>query len=80
MKKRMIELNRRLEHFQWILNRLSKSDEVLYLEKDWYDTPTLISKEDAKKEVGQIQKELELLQKRSLIRCILKLLHRFIKL
>lgn len=79
MKKRIIELNRRLEHFRWILNRLSKSGEVLYLEKDWYDAPTLISKEDAKKEVEQIQKELEPLQKKSLIGCILQLLHRLFR-
>lgn len=61
MKKRIIELKERKRHFQWVVEQLSQPDKVFYLEKDWYDNPTLISKEDAKKEVEQV--ELELLQK-----------------
>ncbi|WP_438831888.1 hypothetical protein [Streptococcus pluranimalium] len=63
MGKYRTELQKRKKHFQWVAECLSQSDKVLYLEKDWYDNPTLISKEDAKKEVEQAQKELELLQK-----------------
>lgn len=63
MKNHRTELQKRKEHFQWIVEQLSRSKKVLYLEKDWYDNPTLISKEDAKKEVEQAQKELELLRK-----------------
>ena len=47
-----------------------------YLEKDWFDNPTLISIEEAKKEVELAQKKLELLPRRSVMECILQLLHR----
>lgn len=54
----MDNLQRRLEHFQWIVEQLSKTGNVFYLEKDWYDNPTLITEEVAKKEIKQIELEL----------------------
>ena len=63
MTKRIIELRGRKKHFKWIVDTLEKSGRTFYLEKDWYDNPTLVSKENAQKEVEQA--ELELLQKKS---------------
>ncbi|HEM5043664.1 TPA: hypothetical protein U1222_001707 [Streptococcus suis] len=65
MINKISDLQRRKEHFQWVVKSLGTKEKELYLEKDWYDNPTLISKEDAKKEVEQAQQELELLQKKS---------------
>ncbi|HEK9993500.1 TPA: hypothetical protein TT573_000571 [Streptococcus equi subsp. zooepidemicus] len=63
MKNCTSELQKRIEHFRWVEQKISSSSEELYLEKDWYDNPTLITKEDAKKEIEQA--ELELFQKKS---------------
>ncbi|MGT2934238.1 hypothetical protein [Streptococcus catagoni] len=69
----MDELQRRLEHFQWVTEQLSVSDKKYYLELDWYDKPTLITKEDAKKELEQVKLELN---SKSIWRSLLRLFHR----
>ncbi|HHK0313646.1 TPA: hypothetical protein ACQN82_000904, partial [Streptococcus pyogenes] len=55
MKKNIVDLQKRKEHFQWVADSLEGKENELYVERDWYDNPTLISKEDAKKEVEQIR-------------------------
>lgn len=54
----------RRNHFQWVFEQLNTVNRAWYLEKDWFDTPTLISKEDAKREVVQIEKLLNKLERR----------------
>jgi len=76
MTTKIADLQKRKEHFQWVADSLEGKENALYVEKDWYDNPTLIFKEDAKKEVEHAQKELDLLQMESFIRCILKLFNR----
>ena len=69
-------LHERIKHFQSLIDYMYEHEKKHYLEKDWFDNPTLISIEDAKKEVEQAQKKLELLPRRSVMGCILKLLQR----
>lgn len=73
-------LHERIKHFQSLIDYMSEHEKKYYLEKDWFDNPTLISIEDAKKEVEQAQKKLELLPRRSVMGCILQLLHRLFHL
>lgn len=68
----MDELQKRKKHFEWVAEQLSKPDKVFYIEKDWYDDPTLITKEDAKKEVEQIELELQL---KNICRPMLRIIH-----
>ena len=71
-------LHERIKHFQSLIDYMSERGQRYYLEKDWFDNPTLISIEEAKKEVELAQKKLEILPRRSVMECILRLLHRFI--
>ena len=73
-------LHERIKHFQSLVDYMSERGQKYYLEKDWFDNPTLISIEGAKKEVEQAQKKLGLLSRRSVIGCILRLLHRLVHL
>ena len=73
-------LHERIKHFQSLIAYMSEHEKKYYVEKDWFDNPTLISIEEAKKEVEQAQKKLELLPRRSVIGCILQLLHRLFHL
>lgn len=65
MINKISDLQKRKEHFQWVVDSLEGKENELYVEIDWYDNPTLISKEDAKKEVEHTQTEIDLLQKKS---------------
>ena len=65
MKENIKHLHERIKHFQSLIDYMSGNEKKYYLEKDWFDNPTLISIEDAKKEVEQAQKMLELLPRRS---------------
>ena len=76
MKENIEHLHERIKHFQSLIAYMSEHEKKYYLEKDWFDNPTLISIEEAKKEVEQAQKKLELLPRRSVIGCILQLLQR----
>lgn len=78
MKENIKHLHERIKHFQSLIDYMSERGQRYYLEKDWFDNPTLISIEEAKKEVELAQKKLELLPRRSVMGCILQLLHRFI--
>lgn len=78
MKENKEYLHERIKHFQSLIDYMSERGQRYYLEKDWFDNPTLISIEEAKKEVELAQKKLELLPRRSVMECILQLLHRFI--
>ena len=78
MKENIKHLHERIKHFQSLIDYMSENEKKYYLEKDWFDNPTLISIEYAKKEVEQAQKMLGLLSRRSVMGCILRLLHRFI--
>ena len=69
-------LRERIKHFQSLIDYMSARGQRYYLEKDWFDNPTLISIEEAKKEVEQAQEKLELLPRRSVMGCILQLLQR----
>lgn len=80
MKENIEHLHERIKHFQSLIDYMSERGQRYYLEKDWFDNPTLISIEDAKKEVEQAQKMLGLLSRRSVIGCILQLLHRLFHL
>lgn len=80
MKENKEHLHERIKHFQSLVDYMSERGQKYYLEKDWFDNPTLISIEDAKKEVELAKKKLELLSKRSVMRCILQLLHRLFHL
>lgn len=80
MKENIEHLHERIKHFHSLIDYMSDRGQRYYLEKDWFDNPTLISIEDAKKEVEQAQKKLELLPRRSVIGCILQLLHRLFHL
>ena len=80
MKENIEYLHERIKHFQSLIAYMSEHEKKYYVEKDWFDNPTLISIEDAKKEVEQAQKMLELLPRRSVIGCILQLLHRLFHL
>ena len=80
MKENKEHLHERIKHFQSLVDYMSVRGQRHYLEKDWFDNPTLISIEDAKKEVEHAQKKLELLPRRSVIGCILQLLHRLFHL
>ena len=76
MEENKEHLRERIKHFQLLIDYMSKRGQRYYLEKDWFDNPTLISIEEAKKEVELAQKKLELLPRRSVMGCILQLLHR----
>ena len=80
MKENKEHLHERIKHFQSLVDYMSERGQKYYLEKDWFDNPTLISIEDAKKEVEQAQKKLGLLSRRSVIGCVLRLLHRLFHL
>ena len=80
MEKNKEYLHERIKHFQSLIDYMSERGQRYYLEKDWFDNPTLISIEEAKKEVEQAQKKLELLPRRSVMECILQLLHRLFHL
>ena len=80
MKENKEHPRERIKHFQSLIDYMSERGQRYYLEKDWFDNPTLISIEDAKKEVEQAQKMLGLLPRRSVIGCILQLLHRLLHL
>lgn len=41
----------RIEHFQWIVDELEERGGGFYLEKYWYDAPTLVSIEVARQEI-----------------------------
>ena len=69
-------LHERIKHFQSLIDYMSERGQRYYLEKDWFDNPTLISIEVAKKEVELAQKKLELLPRQSVMGCILQLLQR----
>lgn len=76
MKENKEHLHERIKHFQSLIDYMSERGQRYYLEKDWFDNPTLISIEYVKKEVEQAQKKLGLLSRRSVIGCILRLLQR----
>ena len=76
MKENIEHLHERIKHFQSLIAYMSEHEKKYFLEKDWFDNPTLISIEEAKKEVELAQKKLELLPRRSVIGCILQLLQR----
>lgn len=76
MKENIEHLHERIKHFQSLIDYMSERGQRYYLEKDWFDNPTLISIEGAKKEVEQAQKMLGLLSRRSVMGCILQLLQR----
>lgn len=78
MKENKEYLHERIKHFQSLIDYMSERGQRYYLEKDWFDNPTLISIEKSKKEVELAQKKLELLPRRSVMGCVLQLLHRFI--
>ena len=80
MKENIEHLHERIKHFQSLVDYMSENEKKYYVEKDWFDNPTLISIEGAKKEVELAQKKLALLSRRSVIRCILRLLHRLFHL
>ena len=80
MKENIKHLHVRIKHFQSLIAYMSGHEKKYYLEKDWFDNPTLISIEDAKKEVEQAQKMLGLLSRRSVMECILRSLHRLFHL
>ena len=61
MKENIEHLHERIKHFQSLVDCMSERGQKYYLEKDWFDNPTLISIEDAKKEVEQAKEQLELL-------------------
>lgn len=42
-------LHERIKHFQSLIDYMSERGQRYYLEKDWFDNPTLISIEEAKK-------------------------------
>ena len=71
MKENKEHLHERIKHFQSLIDYMSERGQRYYLEKDWFDNPTLISIEYAKKEVEQTQKKLGLLSRRSVRGCIL---------
>ena len=73
-------LHERIKHFQSLIDYMSERGQRYYLEEDWFDNPTLISIEEAKKEVELARKKLELLPRRSVMECILQLLHRLFHL
>lgn len=56
MKENKEHPRERIKHFQLLIDYMSERGQRYYLEKDWFDNPTLISIEDAKKEVEQAQK------------------------
>lgn len=76
MKENKEHLHERIKHFQSLVDYMSERGQKYYLEKDWFDNPTLISIEDAKKEVELAQKKLGLLSRWSVRGCILRLLRR----
>lgn len=76
MGENIEHLHERIKHFQSLIAYMSENEKKYYLEKDWFDNPTLISIEDAKKEVEQAKKKLKLLSRRSVRGCILRLLRR----
>ena len=76
MKENEEHLHERIKHFQSLIDYMSERGQRYYLEKDWFDNPTLISIEYAKKEVELAHKKLGLLSRRSVMGCILRLLHR----
>nr|DAI16973.1 MAG TPA: hypothetical protein [Caudoviricetes sp.] len=80
MKENIEHLHERIKYFQSLITYMSEHEKKYYLEKDWFDNPTLISIKDAKKEVEQAQKMLGLLPGRSVMGCILQLLHRLFHL
>ena len=61
MEENKEHLRERIKHFQSLVDYMSERGQKYYLEKDWFDNPTLISIEDAKKEVELAKEQLELL-------------------
>lgn len=49
MKENIEHLHERIKHFQSLIDYMSERGQRYYLEKDWFDNPTLISIEEAKK-------------------------------
>ena len=49
MKENEEHLHERIKHFQSLIDYMSERGQRYYLEKDWFDNPTLISIEYAKK-------------------------------
>jgi hypothetical protein len=49
MEESVEHLHERIKHFQSLIDYMSERGQKYYLEKDWFDNPTLISIEDAKK-------------------------------
>lgn len=49
MKENKEHLRERIKHFQALIDYMSERGQRYYLEKDWFDSPTLISIEEAKK-------------------------------
>ena len=67
-------LHERIKHFQSLVDYMSERGQKYYLEKDWFDNPTLISIEDAKKEVELAQKKEKKTRKESPWKNLLMLL------
>lgn len=57
MKENIEHLHERVKHFQSLVAYMSEHEKKYYLEKDWFDTPTLISIEYAKKRSRTSQEE-----------------------
>ena len=49
MKENIEHLHERIKHFQSLIAYMSEHEKKYYVEKDWFDNPTIISIEDAKK-------------------------------
>lgn len=43
MKENIKHLHERIKHFQSLIDCMSERGQKYYLEKDWFDNPTLIS-------------------------------------
>ena len=69
MKENKEHLHERIKHFQSLIDYMSERGQRYYLEKDWFDNPTLIS-------IEVVKKEVELLPRQSVMGCILQLLQR----
>ena len=74
MKENIEHLHERIKHFQSLIAYMSEHEKKYYVEKDWFDNPTLISIEEAKKEVEQAQKKEKKTRKESLWKNLLMLL------
>lgn len=74
MKENIEHLHERIKHFQSLVDYMSENEKKYYLEKDWFDNPTLISIEYAKKEVERAKKMEKKLEKESPWKNLLMLL------